>query len=167
MNNIELQHLTELLDDEIYIFKQLLKYEKIKNEVIINHDIKKLKNLSQDEEDFLEKVEEIEKERENLVVKLFDEYDVNSKMILSELLNKLPERDYKYKHIISQKKDELVRNIKDLKKINTINNKLLMDSIKFFHYVTSSLQGAEKVTYNPKGNLPSDKESSWLINKQA
>lgn len=163
----KLEHLTKLLDDEIYIFKQLLKYEKLKNEVIINQDVKKLKNLSKDEEGFLEQVEEIEEEREDLVVKLFEEYNINSKQILTALLEHLPKDDDQYKVILNEKKDELIRNIKDLKKINTINNKLLMDSVKFFHYTISSLQGSEGITYTQNGNVPNDHEKSWLINKRA
>ncbi len=71
MEKKALEKLVKVLDEEISDFKQLLKYEKLKNEVIINQEVEKLKQLSTDEEEILDEVAELEKERENIVNALF------------------------------------------------------------------------------------------------
>lgn len=160
-----LDRLARILDDEINDFKQLLKYEKLKNEVIIKQEIDQLKKLTEDEEAILDEVAELEKEREKVVESLFKEFNTNSDKVLSDLIKKLPSDTDEYKEDLKKKKNELIRNIKDLKHLNVINNKLLMDSIKFFSYAVNSIKEMDTVTYNHDGSMP--KDNSWLINKQA
>ena len=167
MNNKNIDSLTKIMDEEISNFKQLLKYEKLKNDVIINQEAEKLKQLTYDEEEILDKVAHLEKKRGHIVENLFKEYDVNSDKVLSSLIKVLPDTDKNYKEIISKQKEELMQNIKDLKKINKINNKLLEDSIDFFNYAVNSIQDIDKVVYDKNGTTPKDFDNSWLINKRA
>lgn len=167
MEKKTLEKLVKVLDEEISDFKQLLKYEKLKNEVIINQEVERLKQLSTDEEEILDEVATLEKERENIVNALFKEYNHKADKVLTSLIKILPTDKKDYKEDLKKKKDELTRNIKDLKKINIINNKLLMDSIKFFSYAVNSIQELDSVTYNKDGSMPKDKDNSWLINKKA
>ncbi len=162
-----LERLSRILDDQISDFKQLLKYEKLKNEVIINQEVDKLKQLTSNEEDILDEVARLEEQREDIVSTLFKEYDSKSEKVLSALIKILPSDDEEYKKDLQRKKDELIMNIKDLKKINIINNKLLLDSIKFFSYAVNSIQEMDTVTYNNDGSMPKDREGAWVINKQA
>ena len=167
MNKKDFDCLTKILDEEIYNFKQLLKYEKLKNSVIINQEVEKLKQLSSDEEEILDKVAKLEEERENVVGGLFKEYSINSEKVLSSLIKNLPENENNFKDTLRKKKDELVSNIKDLKRINEINNRLLMDSAEFFNYAANCIQDMDSVVYDKNGTMPSDYESSRVINKRA
>lgn len=167
MNRKNLDDLTTILDEEIFNFKQLLKYEKVKNDVIIKQEVEKLKQLSHDEEEILDKVAKLEEKREHLVDNLFQEYNINSEKILSSLIKILPADEDNYKDVIKEKKNELIRNIKDLKKINGTNNKLLMDSIKFFSYAVNSIQDIDSTIYDQNGSMPKDNDNSWVINKKA
>jgi len=166
MDKKNIDNLTKIMDQEIQNFKQLLKYEKLKNSVIINHEIEKLKKLSSDEEEILDKVVELEKEREIVVKELYKKYHVKEKKVLSSLLKVLPDDD-NTKDDLKEKKNELVRNIKDLKRINEINNKLMKDSIKFFNYAVNSIQELDAGIYDQTGTMPTDYETPGLINKQA
>ncbi len=167
MKRKDFDSLEKILDEEIYNFKQLLKYEKLKNSVIINQEVEKLKQLSSDEEEILDRVADLEEKREHVVDDLFTEYSVNSEKVLSSLIKSLPDKENDYKDVLKKKKNELVRNINDLKKINEINNKLLMDSIKFFSYAVNSIQEMDAVVYDKDGSMPTDYENSRVINKQA
>ena len=159
--------LTRILDEEILNFSQLLKFEKLKNRVIIKQEVDKLKQLSFAEEEILDNVAKLEEKREQVVDFLFKEYDINSEKILSSLLKALPDDKNEYKKDIKHKKNELIRNIKDLKKMNKLNNKLLMDSVKFFSYAVNSIQEIDSVVYNKNGAMPKDYDNSWIVNKKA
>ncbi len=167
MDKKHFDNLTRIFDEEIHNFKQLLKYEKLKNNVIIRQEVDKLKKLSREEEDILDNVAKLEEEREHIVDDLFKKYKINSEKVLSSLLKILPEDKDNYKNIIKEKKNELIRNIKDLKKINNTNNRLLSDSIKFFNYAVSSIQDIDPAVYDHNGSMPKDHDSSWVINKKA
>ncbi|MBU1075761.1 MAG: flagellar protein FlgN [Spirochaetes bacterium] len=167
MSKKVLEKLARIMDEEINDFKQLLEYEKLKNKVIINQEVDKLKQLSSEEEDILEEINKLEEERESIVNRLYKEYDLKSEKVLSSLIKVLPSEDDSVKNVLTVKKNELIRNIKDLKKINLINNKLLMDSVKFFSYAVNSIQEMDTLTYKKDGSMPKEKDNSWLINKQA
>ena len=72
MDKNNFDSLTEILDEEIYNFKQLLKYEKLKNNVIINQEVEKLKQLSSDEEELRDKFEKLKEERKHVGYDLFN-----------------------------------------------------------------------------------------------
>ncbi len=166
-NRNELKRLCELMEDEIYIFRQLLKIEKMKNSLIINQEIEELKKVTDEEEKYLDEVAMKEKERESIVEKLFQKYKVNSERVLTALLKVLPDNVNDIKQELRKQKCELIRNIKDLKKINSINNKILMDSIKFFNYAVNTLQSVDTITYtNGKDNRNEYISKSHLIDRQ-
>lgn len=165
MGKSNLDDLSRILDEEIYSFRQLLKYEKLKNTVIIKQEADKLKQLSQDEEEILNKVAELEEEREDIVNHLFEKYNLTTDKALSALIEKLSKNDHKER--ISEKRIELIRNIKDLKNVNEVNNKLLTDSIQFFNYAVNSIQDIDSVVYNKNGSMPKEYDNSWVINKKA
>lgn len=164
-NGQDLKRLCELMDDEIYIFRQLLKIEKLKNSLIINQQIEELKKITAEEERYLDEVAKKEKERETIVERLFRKYRVDSEKVLSSLIKVLPEDAVNIKQELKRQKCELIRNIKDLKKMNTINNKLLMDSIKFFNYAVNSLQTIESITYT-NGSERNEYNKAQIIDRQ-
>ncbi len=167
MDKKHFDNLTGIMDEEIYNFKQLLKYEKVKNKVIIMQEIDKLKELSKDEEELLDKVAKLEDKREYIVNTLYKKYNITSNKVLSSIIKVIPEEKKDYKNILAEKKSELVRNIKDLKKINEINNKLLSDSIKFFNFAVNSIQDIDPAVYNHNGIMPKDHDGRSVINKKA
>lgn len=164
-NGQELKRLCELMNDENHIFRQLLKMEKLKNGLIITQKVEELKKVSEEEEKYLDEVYIKEKERETIIDKLFNKYKLNSEKVLTVLLKALPSEENNVKQELKRQKSELIRNIKDLKKINTVNNKLLMDSIKFFNYINSSVQSIESISYaNVNGRSVFNK--AQIINRQ-
>jgi len=164
-NGRELKRLCKLMNDEIYIFRQLLKIEKLKNSLIINQEIDELKKITAEEEKYLDEVAEKEKERESIVERLFRKYKVNSEKVLSTLIKILPDDVGDIKQELKQQKCELIRSIKDLKKMNVINNQLLMDSIKFFNYAVNSLQSIESITYT-NGSEKNEYNKAQIIDRQ-
>ncbi len=164
-NGRELKRLCKLMNDEIYIFRQLLKIEKLKNSLIINQEIDELKKITAEEEKYLDEVAEKEKERESIVERLFRKYKVNSEKVLSTLIKILPDDVGDIKQELKQQKCELIRSIKDLKKMNVINNQLLMDSIKFFNYAVNSLQSIESITYT-NGSEKNKYNKAQIIDRQ-
>lgn len=167
MNNDDLEKLAKYMDQEIDFFRQLQKYENLKVDVIIKQDVDELKGLSRMEEKLLERIEEVEKERENVVCSLFDKYEINSKKILSNLLRQLPDGENEYREQLSKKKEELVHCIRNLKSLNSMNNKLLQDSITFFNYTLNSIKNNNTITYNNRGDMPGENKNSWLVNRHA
>ncbi len=163
-----LEKLTKILEEEITLFQELLKFEKIKNMSIINQDIKKIKELSENEEKYLEDVEKIEEERERIVSTLFIQYNVKDKKELTALVKALPEEKEVIKKRIINYKNELVSYIKDLKVINQLNNKLLKDSIEFFNEALNSFKEIDSYTYTRNGQDDRrDSDLSLVINQIA
>lgn len=160
-----LKHLCKNLSEENYIFKQLLKIESLKNTVIINQDIEELKKITEEEKKYLNDIEAKEKERDNLVEALFEKYKINNERVLSVLINNLGDESSEEKSILKKEREELLRNIKELKKINEINNHLLEESIKFFSSIIESFQKADSITYQPKKN--SENKKFHLIDQHA
>ncbi|MBN1898542.1 MAG: flagellar export chaperone FlgN [Spirochaetes bacterium] len=165
MEGKNLERLSRLLNDEITIFQELLKIEKLKNAHIVNQDIDDIKKLTENEEMFLDQVAKKEKERETIAEKLFQKYRIKSHRVLSALLEEIPEEENEIKNMIKKQKKELVRNIKDLKKINAINSRLLMDSIKFFNQAAHSLQNVEAITYS-NGKNKKNYNQARIIDRQ-
>lgn len=163
----ELDRLVRYLESEIHFFRELEKYESLKSDVIVKQDVDGLRDLTKMEEGVLERIENAEKERENIVRHLFDKYDIKTKKILTNLLNQLPETAGDYREVISRKKEELVGCIRDLKNLNSMNNKLLKDSISFITYTLNSIRGSDTVIYNSKGDMPADYKNSWVVNRHA
>ncbi len=160
--------LTRILEEEVTIFQELLKFEKIKNISIINQDIEKIKNISSDEEKYLNDVEKIEVEREKIVSYIFNKYNIKEKKVLQKLVELLPEEENSLKKSIMNYRDELVRYIKDLKTINTINNKLLKESVEFFNYAMNSLQEVDTYTYTREGQTgKSENDIAMVVNQIA
>ncbi len=163
----DLEQLIDCFDGEIHIFKQLEEYESKKNDVIVKQNVNKLRELTKVEEELLEKIEGIEKERENVVSKILKEKPVASKKNLTNIIKQLPESAENYKELLIKKKEDLVSAIKKIKNLNHVNNRLLKDTIKFYSYSLNTLKGHDSITYNQKGDMPQEFKNSWLINKHA
>jgi hypothetical protein len=146
--NEDIKKLCKILNEENFIFKQLLKIETLKNELIIKQDIEKLKELTEEEKKYLNNIELKEKERDLIVDSIFERYQINNEKVLTVLINNLPEDNKEEIDLIKKEREELLKNIKDLKKINEINNKLLSESIKFFNSVIKSLDSSDNITYH-------------------
>ncbi len=163
--NEKLVRLTRMLEEEITLFQELLKFEKIKNESIVKQDIEKIKELTTNEEEYIETVEKLEEERERLVITLFNEYNIKDEKKLNNLLKVLPD-NISIKKRLEDYKDELIKHIKDLKKINEINNKLLKESVEFFNYAVNSLQEVDSFTYTRRGNNSGKEHDISLVINQ-
>ncbi len=152
--------LARLLEDELYLCKQLLKLEKLKNDFIITHDIEKLQHTVTKEEEYIQKLSEIEEERDKLV----KEYTGDKK--LTFLIEKIPEEDKELKELLKHEKKELVIHLKEIKKMSELNHKLLIESIQFFNYIVNSIFDTEEVVYQPGKETNKNEKTSFFIDRQ-
>jgi len=124
-----------------------------------------LEEITEEEEKYVEQIAEKEKIREIAVSKLFKKYKIDKDKIFTSLIKTLPNDKSDIRYELMSKKNELVRNIKDLKTINSLNNRLLMDTIKFFNYTVNSLKSINDITYTRSSK--NQGRTAYLVDRKA
>jgi len=141
--NISITNLITILKQQIEVHEQLLRLSREKTPYIKESDSESLVKLLTNERRLIERIEQLENEREQVVATFFAEHNVHPEAYtLSELLALI--KDAKEKEKLERLTVVLLELIVGLKETEQLNQSLLQQSIQFVHLSLDLLQPESK-----------------------
>lgn len=126
-NSIE--QLKKVLYEQIEVYKHILSLSVKKTDIVVNGHIKKLEEITQEEQKLIIKIGKLEDIRESVI------YNINKELGLEEI-NMTKLNDYLEeadKVFIKNLKDELMDILNQIKERNELNGSLISDSLEYIN----------------------------------
>jgi len=144
-----MEELKKIFSEELKNYEELLKISKNKTDIIKENKVKELESITKEEEELVASVIELEKRRILEVKNICKQYG-------------RPEENLKVDELcefVTEGKDELmsfktnITNIlNEIKSVNSLNEKLINNSLEYINFALSFATGADKaVTYGQEG----------------
>ena len=162
--------LTDLLN---VLKKEYEQYEKLKDtadkktDTLVENEIERLAEIVQDEDEIISDIEELEIERNELIEKLLDIFDIKEDEInYRELTDYLPD---KWQKQFDPIRDKLIDSINSLHEKNEKNRMLLQEAVKLNNFSVNMLQKVlEPInqTYN-KDKKQENKQGYNIVDRKA
>ncbi len=124
-----IEQLKKVLYEQIEVYKHILSLSVKKTDIVVNGHIKKLEEITQEEQKLIIKIGKLEDIRENVI------YNINRELGLEEL-NMTKLNDYLEeadKVFIKNLKDELMDILNQIKERNELNGSLISDSLEYIN----------------------------------
>lgn len=138
--NVEVNAVIDILKKEHSYYKDMLELSKSKKRLIIEGKVGELDKIVKLEQNMIFNVGQLEKKREEAVVKLCSALGVNNdQTMISELARLLkPE----LKNELEKIQRELQGTLSELKSVNDLNGQLLEQSLEYIDYSINIIAGA-------------------------
>lgn len=144
-----IKELLEILKKELDIYQELLKVSNEKTDIVKEDKTSELDQLVRQEEILIAKVVELEKKR----IRILKEICVNLRLkeesiSISDLSQYVDE-----KQELLEMKEKITKTLKELKRANELNTKLVENSLEYINFSVNLATGADKesITYEQKG----------------
>lgn len=151
-----IESLITVLVDQNSNYKELLKLSKEKTEIIIKGNTEKLREMISYEQQYLDKVTNLEKKRIEIVNDIAIVLNKDVEYLTVKEIVKLLEGQKKEQRELSQARDDLNRTLKDMVKINDMNKRLINDSLEMINFninlINSFKQFPEMANYSKDAN---------------
>ena len=143
-----MNELLEILQKELNIYEEILKISKNKTDIIKEDKALDLDPLVREEEEKVAQVIALEKKRLACVRKICAELQIeDSNISISELSKYVDE-----KQELLDFKEKITKVLKDLKRTNDLNQKLIQSSLEYVNFMVNLTTGAnQNVTYGATG----------------
>lgn len=139
--------LIDILNYQKECFDGLYTLAQYKEQAIVQKDLELLTEIVHKEEEFIGRVNNLEKKRESLLNDIAIVIRINPKDIkLSDIIAKLG-NDNETAEKLSLLRKELIEKTEKLKKQNEINTTLINQSLEFVNFTINALEGL-------RGNMP-------------
>lgn len=161
-----LAELIRVLGLEKQLYQELTELAKAKQRVIIDNDIERLTAHLQDEEQLIKEIEEIERERRQVVVGLCTKLDISDKQLSFSRLREFLDEPAKTK--LDEFKISLLEVLEELLAINETNRMLVEEAMKINDYTLRLFAQAMKPpvsTYDKSGD--DTEKGRPLVDKRA
>lgn len=135
-----IEELITTLEQEYTIYQELLPIAEKKTHIIINNDLESLQVITEQEQFSVEKVNALEKKREEVIINIGtvisrDPKNLNIKNII-DLLEKQPEEQHK----LAQIHDKLKKTVYRLMDVNQRNKVLIEQSLEMIEFNLNFIQ---------------------------
>lgn len=135
----------EVINKEAALYEEMLELSKNKKDIIVNGKVAELESITKLEQSMVFKLSKLEDEREELASKLAAELGIsNNKITVKVLLSKLPKTQ-------ANEMENCCKNLSsilsDLKEINSLNSKLIKNSLDYIDFSINILG-----SLGPSGN---------------
>ncbi|WP_202711338.1 flagellar protein FlgN [Sporosalibacterium faouarense] len=124
------KQLREVLKQEIDVYREMLEISIEKTNIIIEGQIKKLEEITEQEQKLIIKIGKLEDIRENIVFNIQKGLGISEDIDMSKIMPHLDEED---KDFIEEQKEELLKILNQLKDRNTLNGTLINDSLEYIN----------------------------------
>ena len=133
--------LIDVLKNEAELYREVLKISNEKTRIIVEGKSVKLESLTRREQTLIFQVADLEEICEKIVVKFAEYYKKNaSELTVSSIASMLPHEKAKELRSILV---ELSTILKDIKEVNSLNAKLIKNSLEYIDFSINLLTGAE------------------------
>ena len=147
-----IENLINVLIEQDKEYKELLNLSKEKTEVIIKGDTDKLREMLSEEQHYLDKVANLEKNRIEIVNDIAIVLNKDVEYLTVKEIVRLLEGQKKEQQKLAQARDNLNRTLKDMVKINDMNKRLIEDSLEMIEFninlINSMKQFPEMANYS-------------------
>lgn len=130
----EIENLIKILKEEEEIYSEILKLANKKTEMIAEDNIDEIEKIAKEEEEKLKQARILEYKREDEIIKIEKNLQIEKITDLSSLLNNI--EDEKLRENLKQAQIKFKDTLEELKRVNMINNTLIKDALE---YITLSL----------------------------
>lgn len=159
--------LIDILEEQIIILKNLLKVSSEKTEALTNGNIDQIYEIISKEEQIKLSMEDIEKVRGNIIIKIAQKFDITSTVIvLSDIINNCDSK-LKEKLILMQKEIHVL--IQNYIEINQLNSALINYNLKFVGSMIETLASNQNapVLYGQKGCFGNNSTQNHIFDNRA
>lgn len=156
MDTLLIDRLIEVLNKETAMYEVILKLSKNKNEVIVEGKVSELESITSLEQSVIIQLGKLEIEREELVDKLAVQLKVKASDISLASLEKMLSKEHAEKLKGCHK--VLPKLINELREVNTLNSKLIRNSLEYIDFSINILTNAGS-TGNNYGNSGQSNDS--------
>jgi len=156
------ERLIEILGKEKNIYESILKLSMDKKDVIVAGKVTELEGMTKLEQSIILKLGKLEGEREELTGKLADALKIEpSEVTLSGLAKMIPdEQGIRLRNC----QDSLLRTVNDIRSTNTLNSKLIRNSLDYIDFSVNILTnaGAGGNNYSNSGQSDDPKKKNFF-----
>jgi flagellar biosynthesis/type III secretory pathway chaperone len=152
------EELEDVLKRELSVMEKILKVSQEKTDAIVDSNLKKLEEITKEEEVLLNKVASLEDEREELL----NTWGLDTKLPLSEIIENIPEED---KSLLYEIKEKLITILEELREKNDLNNALIQDSLEFINFTLNAMASVESPATYEKDKLKDSRVKSIFDRK--
>jgi len=145
-----MEELKKIFDEEIKIYQEILKISKDKTDIIKGNRVPELEAITKTEEELVANVIELEKKRIAKVKDICRQYGKEEKSLkIDELCEFVTEG----KEELQAFKVEITRILKELKKVNNLNDALIKNNLEYINFAVSIATNSQKnnTIYQAKG----------------
>ena len=141
--------LIDILDNEAEIYREVLKLSHNKTNVIVEGSAAELEKLTREEQVLIFQIADLEDVREKITAKLSAQCKEGSgKLTVSVLAGLLPQDRAQR---LGAAQEKLSKTLKEIKEVNSLNSRLIRNSLDYIDFSINLLTGAE-ATGNLYGN---------------
>lgn len=162
MDTALIENLIEILTKEKGFYESILKLSTDKKDVIVAGKISELEGITRLEQSIIVKLGKLEEEREELAWKLAAVLKVKpSEITLSKLVKMVPEEQgSKLKNC----QDSLLKTVNDIRNTNTLNSKLIRNSLDYIDFSVNILTnaGVSGNSYSNSGQSSDPKKRNFF-----
>lgn len=138
MRELEIK-LKETMEKELEAYRAILELAKRKTEILKESKVTELELLTLDERAKVEEINSIEGEREHIARGLADSLGVNERLDLSTMSQYFTEEG---RAEFSEIKSDFVETIEELKRVNSLNETLIKDSLEYIDFSLNIMTSA-------------------------
>lgn len=133
--------LTDVLANEAELYREVLKISHEKTRIIVEGKVAELDGLNRQEQTLIFQIADLEEIREKIVVKFAEYYKKDAPTLtVSIIAGMLPqEKARQLQDVLA----ELSKLLKEIKEVNTLNAKLIKNSLEYIDFSVNLLTGVE------------------------
>lgn len=163
-----LQKLIEVLNEIYQMQTEMVALAVNKKQVLIDGDIEELSNIMQRESSWINKLKQLDIEREKQIKIVVLENRINSSDLkISDILTQLSSSDEKDKLAVIS--DKLMKVLDEVKQVNEINSQLIRQSLQYISHTFQSLthESNQNMTYSKPTNKQNNNTSIGIYDQKA
>ena len=157
-----LMQLESLLGEELRIFSNVLRLEKEKSEAIIKKDGNLMQKLSQEQENYLDKIPPLEKNRRD-IINYYSRKNPKGNLTLTDIASIESATDD-----LTQIGSLLKKTLNKIKSVQETNNQMMNDNLEYFRKIMKEIRQSVTIEtgYSEKGIEKGKTLNSFILDKK-
>lgn len=143
-----IEELIVTLEEECEIYKELLPAAREKTQIIVKNDIKTLQEITEKEQYLADKINALEKKREEIIKNIGVVVSKEPKSISIRTVIQMMEKQPAEKNRLIEIHDTLKRTIQKLSEINSHNKSLIQQSLEMIEFNMNFIQSTRVLPVN-------------------
>lgn len=154
--------LIDVLNNEAEIYREVLKISRNKTRIIVEGKTSELENITRKEQALISRIADFEEIRGRIVKKFSEQFEKEAyNLTISSIINMLPQdKSQKLNSILA----DLSKSLKEIKEVNTLNSKLIKNSLEYIDFSINLLTGtgASGNLYGNSGQTNNGRKRNFL-----